>query len=130
MCTSKEKRTLQLGMNPSTAQHRLVKDLLWNFIETTGKNQCCKCNKPMSRDTFSIEHVIPWMDSENPLELFFDIKNIGYSPLSCNAADSRGNKKYHTAEALSDAKKRWCRENKQRHYTTEKRQAQYQRTGK
>lgn len=84
-----DKKKQQLGMNPSTASHRLVKDLLWNFIETTGQVACCKCGEPMSRETFSIEHVTPWLDSEDPVGLYFSIDNIGYSHLKCNVEDRR-----------------------------------------
>lgn len=84
-----DKKSKQLGMNPSTASGRLVKDLLWNFIKTTGQDACCKCGEPMSRETFSIEHVTPWLDSEDPVGLFFDVGNIGYSHLRCNVNDRR-----------------------------------------
>lgn len=83
------KKKEQLGMNPSTAQQRLVKDLLWDFVVKTGQGSCCKCGKPMSRETFSIEHVIPWLDTHDPVGLFFDIHNISYSHLSCNLSDAR-----------------------------------------
>lgn len=87
-----EKKKLQLGMNPSTASGRLVKDLLWNFIEKTGQNHCCKCGEMMSRDTFSIEHIVPWLDSEDPTGLYFNLENISYSHLICNVADRRAEK--------------------------------------
>lgn len=83
------KKQNQLGMNPSTASHRLVKDLLWNFIKLTGNDNCCKCGTEMDRSNFSIEHVQPWLDSENPLELYFDVDNISYSHLKCNVGDRR-----------------------------------------
>lgn len=84
-----DKKTLQLGMNPSTASGRLVKDLLWSLIKQTGQDACCKCGEPMSRETFSIEHVTPWLDSEDPVGLYFDLDNIAYSHLRCNVADKR-----------------------------------------
>lgn len=84
-----DKKKMQLGMNPSTASGRLVKDLLWNFVETTGQSACCKCGEPMSRETFSIEHVTPWLDSDDPVGLYFDIQNISYSHLKCNIEDAR-----------------------------------------
>ena len=77
------KKQHQLGMNPSTASGRLVKDLLWNFVETTGQSACCKCGEPMSRETFSIEHVTPWLDSDDPVVLYFDLTNISYSHRVC-----------------------------------------------
>lgn len=84
-----DKKKMQLGMNPSTASGRLVKDLLWNFVKTTGQDACCKCGEPMSRETFSIEHVTPWLDSDDPVGLYFDLENISYSHLRCNVEDAR-----------------------------------------
>ncbi|WPJ20568.1 hypothetical protein vBPFY1MI_30 [Pseudomonas phage vB_PF_Y1-MI] len=90
-----DKKTKQLGMNPSTASGRLVKDLLWNFVKTTGQDACCKCGEPMSRDTFSIEHVTPWLDSDDPVGLYFDIDNIGYSHHRCNVGSARQRESRH-----------------------------------
>ena len=83
------KKQQQLGMNPSTASHKLVKDVLWSLIQETNKDICCKCKLKMTRENFSIEHVIPWLDSENPVGLFFDLTNIAFSHLKCNIAGAR-----------------------------------------
>lgn len=83
------KKAEQLGMNPSTASHRLVKDLLWNFIEQTGANRCFCCGRPMTREDFSIEHKVPWLDSPDPAALFFDLSNISFSHRTCNIAGAR-----------------------------------------
>lgn len=83
-----ERKKSQLGMNPSTASARLVKDILWKFIRQSGEDTCYKCNKPMTRETFSIEHKTPWLNSEDPQGLFFDLDNISFSHLRCNV-DSR-----------------------------------------
>lgn len=76
-------------MNPSTASHRLVKDILFKFINDTGLNYCFHCNLPMTRDDYSIEHKTPWLDSENPVDLYFDLNNISFSHLSCNVSKER-----------------------------------------
>lgn len=76
-------------MNPSTASGRLVKDLLWNFIKLNGQDTCSKCGEEMGRHDFSIEHITPWLDSEDPFGLFFDLENIAYSHLSCNVGARR-----------------------------------------
>lgn len=81
-----EKKKKQLGMNPSTASGRLVKDILWSFIVDTEREKCFHCGEPMTRETFSIEHKIPWLDSEDPIGLFFDLDNISFSHHSCNCA--------------------------------------------
>lgn len=57
-------------MNYSTASGRLVKDIIFNFINKTNNNFCFHCNKEMSRDNFSVEHKIPWLDSKNQLNYF------------------------------------------------------------
>jgi hypothetical protein len=78
------KKQSQLGINPSTASHRLVKDILYSLVLKTDQNNCFQCGKPMSRETFSIEHRVPWLDSENPVGLFFDLDNISFSHKTCN----------------------------------------------
>ena len=85
---SKHKKTLQLGMNPSTASGRLVKDTLYKLAMETG-HKCYRCNKPLDRETFSIEHKEPWLDSEDPLGNFFDQDNIAFSHLVCNTKAAR-----------------------------------------
>ena len=82
------KKQIQLGMNPSTAQGRLLKDLLFDFAVKDG-HTCFRCGGMLSRDTFSVEHIKPWLDSEDPRGLFFDIDNIAYSHLSCNVGARR-----------------------------------------
>ena len=76
-------------MNPSTASGRLVKDLLWDMIVQLDKDICFHCNKPMQRDNFSIEHKKPWLDSEDPVGLYFDLDNISFSHLKCNFERAR-----------------------------------------
>lgn len=84
------KKKEQLGMNPSTASQRLVKDILWSLIVKTGQDNCHRCSKKMSRDNFSIEHIEDWLDSEDPVGLYFDLTNITFSHLKCNVGASRG----------------------------------------
>lgn len=130
------KKKLQLGMNPSTASNRLVKDILWNFIVGAGKDYCFRCGEKMSRKDFSIEHKIPWLDSANPVELYFDINNISFSHIKCNVADRRQTvvaecgtySKYKTGcrcEACTQANTRYAASS----YTKEKRQEKYKRSG-
>lgn len=74
----------QLGMNASTANGRLLKDILWKLIQETNQTKCFVCGEEMSRETFTIEHKIPWLDSKTPKELFFDLSNISFSHAKCN----------------------------------------------
>lgn len=103
---SKEKKAKQLGMNPSTASGRLLRDLLFKFVTEAGC-KCYRCGGVLTRGTFSIEHKEPWLDSEDPQGLFFDLSNIAFSHLSCNVKASRNNKKYHSEgeRKAADAKR-------------------------
>jgi len=78
----------QLGMNPGTARNRLVTDLLFDFAVRAG-HKCCRCGHDLDRETFSVDHLTPWLDSADPKSLFFDLKNIGFSHLACNIGDAR-----------------------------------------
>lgn len=86
---SKDKKQEQLGMNPSTAQQRLVKDILYSLVVKTDQNNCFLCGSLMTRETFSIEHKEHWLDSEDPISKFFSLDNISFSHLSCNVGAKR-----------------------------------------
>ena len=120
---SKSKKALQLGMNPSTASHRLVKDILFQFISEN--HVCYQCGEELTRDTFSIEHKEPWLDSEDPSGLYFDLDNISFSHLTCNIKAGRRRPPMPEEERLER-----MRTQHRRDYTPEKRRAQYLRTGK
>ena len=86
----KEKKTKQLGMNPSTAAHRLKKSILFDFAKQLGHNWCYQCATEIKDiDKFTIEHKKPWLDSKNPPEAFFDLENIAFSHAECNYAAAR-----------------------------------------
>lgn len=124
-----DKKQQQLGMNPSTASHRLVKDILFSYVKDV---PCYRCQQPLTRDTFSVEHKKAWLNSEDPVNLFFDLDNISYSHLSCNIAAA--NKESGATEEVRRERKRLdCIRYKQSLTIEEKqakRKAQYQRTGK
>lgn len=84
-----QKKADQLGMPIGTASNRLVKDILFSLIVETGKNCCFHCSMPMTREDFSIEHKTPWLDSEDPKQMFFDLNNISFSHHSCNVSLAR-----------------------------------------
>jgi len=90
MCT-KKKKTKQLGMNPSTAANRLKKSILFSLAKRLDLNWCYQCGAEIENiHRFTIEHKKPWLDSEDPEHLFFDINNIAFSHASCNYKASRG----------------------------------------
>lgn len=103
------KKKEQLGMNPSTASARLVKDTLWRLVVMTSNNFCYRCGKEMTREDFSIEHKIAWLDSENPVELYFDQNNISFSHLTCNVKDARSGRKVENLCGTHQAYDRGCR---------------------
>ena len=119
------KKQNQLGMNPSTAANRLVKDVLFKLVCDTGRNVCHQCSEPMERETFSIEHKTPWLDSNDPLGLYFNLENISFSHRVCNIKAARRGKGYSEEEAL-DAR----RVSNNKSWTPAKRRDYYLRSGK
>jgi hypothetical protein len=105
-----DKKSLQLGMNPSTASGRLVKDILFSLVVETKKDICYHCKEKINREDFSIEHKNPWLDSENPHKLFFDLDNIAFSHLSCNIRASRPSN-LPTGKHAKDYQKLWREKN-------------------
>ena len=84
------KKGKQLGMPLGTASARLRKRILFNLLKEAGKNICFQCGKTIdSEEELSIEHKIPWLDSDNPKELFFSMDNIAFSHLNCNIKAAR-----------------------------------------
>ncbi len=127
-------RQQQLGMNPSTASGRLVKDVLYKLVVQTGNNGCHRCGKQMTRETFSIEHKIPWLHSETPVDLYFDLENISFSHLTCNIRAARPRAKPLCGTNSSYASGCRCKECTQamnevsrKRYTPERRRKQYER---
>ncbi len=77
-------------MNPSTAAHRLRKSILFSFAKQLGHNWCYQCaTEIIDIDKFTIEHKKAWLDSDDPLESFFDLDNIAFSHASCNYAAAK-----------------------------------------
>ena len=130
----KQEKQRQLGMNPSTAQAKLLKDILFFFVNRD-EIKCFQCSGTLTRENFSIEHKVPWLHSESPRELFFDLDNIRFSHLSCNYSAARRN--YTKAEHGTNAKyQNGCRCKSctdamstriRNSYTPQKRRAKYER---
>lgn len=84
------KKKLQLGEDPGTASHKLKKRIMFHYVKLAGDNICHQCGKEIIIiDEFSIEHKIPWLDSESPKEFFNSLENIVFSHLKCNITASR-----------------------------------------
>lgn len=102
----KTKKSKQLGMNVSTAQGRLRKDIMFHLAQIIGLDICHQCGGVIETvEEFSIEHKIPWLDSEDPKGMFFDLDNIAFSHLSCNVRASRNGMKGNIEAAKKVSKK-------------------------
>ena len=133
---SQQSKHDQLGMNASTASATLLKDILFNYVQKDDV-KCFRCNKPLTRETFSIDHKTPWLHSSDPVGLFFDLENISFSHQYCNSSASRRkaakhgsptwykNKKCRCTECVS-----WYKSQPKKPYDPIKRKEQYKRTGK
>ena len=83
------KKEQQLGMNPGTAANQLRKIILFDFVKINHLDICFHCNDIIkSENELSIEHKVPWLDSEDPKGLFFSLENIAFSHLSCNVGST------------------------------------------
>ena len=86
--TGGEKKTKQLGMHYSTAQHRLRKRILFMLIQRLKLDNCFQCkNLIVEIDDLSIDHKKPWLDEDT--RLFWDMGNIAFSHRSCNSSAAR-----------------------------------------
>lgn len=84
------RKTEQLGINPSTAYNRLKKKLMFQMVQLLDMDWCFQCGAQIeTEEELSVEHTIPWLDSENPREVFFDTSNILFSHRSCNCSAAR-----------------------------------------
>lgn len=125
------KKNALLGENFSTATHKLRKKVMFAAIAALGVNKCYRCEKPIeSVEVLSLEHKEPWQSAENPKEMFYDLNNIAFSHLSCNSGAARSHRKRFFSEEEkrlggAEADKRY----RDKHYTKERRHAQYLRTG-
>jgi hypothetical protein len=87
---SNKKKNKQLEMPFGTAQNILKKAIMFQLIQKLNIDYCYQCgNKIESVNDLSIEHKVPWLDSDNPKELFFDLNNIAFSHLRCNTGAVR-----------------------------------------
>lgn len=136
MPISNDKKNSQLSMSFGKASHKLVRDIMFDLLIKDG-HKCFRCGGELIRETFSIEHKIPWLDSEDPSKMFFDLGNIAFSHFKCNVGAIRNVRKHKTEEdraaALKESKKKskakW-RENTPLEIRRKKRRAYYERTGR
>ena len=110
-------------MKLGTANGRLRKSLLFHLAKKCDMHYCYQCGGEIENlDEFSIEHKTPWLDSENPQELYFDVENIAFSHYVCNVgAARRPNQKYKTQREAMDARSK-ARRDRRKNETPEERE--------
>lgn len=85
-----KKKSEQLGMSHGSANHRLRKSILFEFVNRLGYADCFQCGEIIETiEEFSIDHKVPWLDSKDPKKLFFDLENIAFSHIKCNCGAAR-----------------------------------------
>ena len=99
MTNSNKKKNVQLKMSYGKANNNLRKAIMFQMIQKAGLDICFQCGKKIETiNELSIEHKIPWLDSDDPVKLYFDLDNIAFSHLKCNAGaairPTKGNRKH------------------------------------
>lgn len=85
MTNSNKRKSKQLEINFGTAMGRLRKSIMFSLVKECHKDICYRCGKPITdAGNFTIEHKIPWQNSDTPKKLFYDINNIAFSHANCN----------------------------------------------
>ncbi len=85
MSNSNAIKSKVLGMPYGTANGRLRKSLIWEFVKKLSLDSCFQCKKLIETiEELSIEHKEAWLQADDPIEAFFDVENIAFSHLSCN----------------------------------------------
>ena len=73
-----------------TASARLKKNIMFDLLCRLNENKCYQCGEIIENaENLSVEHKIPYLHSENPQELFFNLDNIAFSHLKCNIGAAR-----------------------------------------
>jgi len=99
---SNQRKAAQLGMPHGTAQGRLRKMILFSLLQRLDEDICHQCGYRIATvEELSIEHKIPWLN--NSVDLFWDLGNIAFSHLSCNASAANARRKVDPPLG-----KRWC----------------------
>jgi len=111
---SNEKKNQTLGMSHGTACGRLRKSILFNLLVKHNENTCVRCGALITVvEDLSIEHLKPWEGIS--AELFWDLNNIAFSHMRCNAPHRRpGNPnafqtcRYQTKTKDAPEGEAWC----------------------
>ena len=128
--TYNDRKMAQLGEPLGTASGRLRKQLLYATLIELGRDDCFRCGEKIGGvERLSIDHKVPWLDSGDPVRLFFEPGNIAFSHLSCNIILARKPHKYQTEELRRAAHLKAQRRRQRKHMTVERRRAKDLRHG-
>ena len=87
---SNKEKAKQLGMPQGTAANRLRKMIMFSMMIALELDNCWQCGEKIEHvSDLSIEHKIPWLHSDDPIGLYFDLDNIAFSHLKCNVGSGR-----------------------------------------
>ena len=131
MSKSNEKKSRQLGEPHGTACNKMKKQLMFRLMQKCGMDICHQCDEKIDDiDKMSIEHKERWLDSNDPVRLFYDADNICFSHTHCNIAAGRKPlptsecpKRYRQGcrcEPCCEESRRYHREDKRRKRNTPK----------
>jgi hypothetical protein len=114
------KKEQQLGMKIGTASHKLRRAVMFSLLVKLNLDICSRCSEKLQENNYSMDHVVDWLDSDKPVDLFFDINNISFSHKLCNSkAGKRPHKKYTSSEEKHEAQiqhqRNWRRINKDKY---------------
>lgn len=83
MTRSSETKCKQLGLDFSTASHRLKKSVFHNLVVKSELDICFRCGeKILTPEELSIDHKIDWLHGD--FALFWDLDNVTFSHRCCN----------------------------------------------
>ncbi len=75
----------QLGMPHGTAANKLRKMLMFEMAQCLELDTCFRCGKKIeTTKELSVEHKQGWLNTKDPIGLFFDLDNVAFSHLGCN----------------------------------------------
>lgn len=79
------KRQEKLGMSCGKANNILRKSIMFYLVQQLNLDICYRCGTKIETiGEFTIEHKVDWLNSEKPVELFFNLENISFSHYTCN----------------------------------------------
>lgn len=94
-----------------TANAKLKKSIFFKLLQEVGKDVCFQCGRKIEAiNELSIEHKVPWMGTDNPVESFYDLDNIAFSHLVCNIRASSIKYKKEKAFKMGKLNKIVCEE--------------------